>query len=251
MKPDPVVSLRIINNERLRRAAGWAEYRDLGGALAVTSDAPAADSNCIETFATDGRNIESLLDIGFALLRAFDREPAAKLTPLDRPADIAARLERRRMRPAEETASMVYRGAGGFVASPGVTVRVAAPDDALTFAGIAAAGAPKWQRTMLRATTLAAINEPGNTYYIASEGGEPAGTLHMLEDGSTAGLYALATLKARRGHGVATALIARAVADARAHSCEVICLRTAAAGDAERLFASLGFEEAHRNVLWQ
>lgn len=252
MKPDPVVSLQIINNERLRRAAGWADYRDLGGALSLTSDAPLPDLNCIESFTADARTVESLLDVGFALLRAFDREPAVKLTPLDRPRDLAQRLQRRRMVVIEESVSMVHRGDTPSAALGGdVGVRVAAPEDAQAFADLASAGGPKWMRALMRSTTLASVNEPGHTFYIGNAGGEPAGTLHMLEDGSTAGLYAISTLKPHRGHGVATALIARAIADARSHTCEIICLRTAAAGDAHRLFESLGFEEAHRSMLWE
>lgn len=252
MKPDPVVSLQIINNERLRRAAGWAEYRDLGGALSLTSDAPVADLNCIESFTTNARAVESLLDIGFALLRAFDREPAVKATPLDQPGDLAKRLARRHMAITEESVAMVHRGAAPSAPPPAdVSVRVVTPDDAIAFADTASAAGPKWMRALMRTTTLASINEPGHTFYVSTVGGEPAGTLHMLEDGSAAGLYALSTLKAHRGHGIATALLLRAIADARMRTCDFICLRTAAGGDAHRLFESLGFEEAHRSLLWE
>src|SRR4051812_9562625 len=110
MKFDPAVSLRTINNERLRRSLGWGEYRDLGGALAFTSDAPLPDLNRIESFTTDERRLEGLLDIGFALLRAFDCQPAVCVTPLDRPKSLSAALKKRGLVISETSVTMVFRG---------------------------------------------------------------------------------------------------------------------------------------------
>jgi len=248
---DPSVSLRLINNERLRRSLGWGEYRDLGGALALTSDAPVPDLNRIESFVTDERHVEALLDVGFALLRAFDREPAAFVTPLDRPESLGEHLRRRGLAPGERTVSLVCSDD----ATPGranrdIEVRRAGPDDATTFANIVAAGAPKWARSLTLAGTLAGVHDPGSTFYVAYDGGEPAGTLHLLRDGATAGLYAVATLKAHRRRGVCSTLLAAAVSDARDAGCDVVGLRTAAEGDARRLFEAAGFSPAHESVLW-
>jgi hypothetical protein len=44
--------------------------------------------------------------------------------------------------------------------------------------------------------------------------------------------------------------MARAIGDAQAAACDVICLSTASGGDAERLYAGLGFERAFESVLW-
>ncbi len=251
MNFDPVVSLRIINNERLRRSLGWAEYRDLGGALALTSDAPIPDLNCIESFATDERHIESLLDIGFALLRAFDQASAAFVTPLDRPASLAEHLVRRGLAIRERSVSMLFRGVASAVrTSPDVRVRRAEPSDAATFANIVAAGAEKWARRLMLSSTLGSMLEPGHTFYVGEIDGQPAGTVHLLRDGGTAGIYAVATLKAYRRRGVSSTLIARAVRDAQAAGCDVIGLRTDAHGDARRLFSALGFEPAHESALW-
>jgi ribosomal protein S18 acetylase RimI-like enzyme len=247
---DPVVSLRIINNERLRRAQGWGEYRDLGGVLAVTSDAPLDDLNCLETFTTDEQRVDALLDIGFALLRAFDRDPAVHLTPLDRPAGIDERLRRRRLAAAARSASMVHRDGAPAAPHADVDVRVAGPEDARAFADVHSAGSERWMKRMALSSALAGILEPGNRFYIAYIDGQPAGTTHLLMDGGTAGIYAVATLKAYRNRGVATTLLARAVADAREGGCDVIALRTAAEGDAMRLYESLGFALAHESVLW-
>jgi ribosomal protein S18 acetylase RimI-like enzyme len=248
---DPAISLRLINNERLRRSHGWGTYRDLGGALAFTSEAPTADSNCIEGFTTDDARVEGLLDIGFALLRAFDREPAVCVTPLDRPESLAERLGRRGLTPTERTVTLAFgAGATPGPTNPDVEVRRATPDDAPAFAAIVSAGAPRWARTLILSSALEAVPEAGNTHYLGLIDGQAVGALQLLVDGATAGIYATATLRAHRQRGVCSALLAAAVADARAAGCDVIGLRTAAEGPARHLFQSRGFTLAHESVLW-
>lgn len=250
---DPAVSLRILHNERLRRAGHWCDYVDLHGALVCSSDAPLADVNHLETFTTDRRHLDALLDIGFSLLRAYDRPPAVLLTSLDRPPAIEKALRQRRMREGERTVAMALRGdaSGGAPLAPAVDVRVATADDVLTVRDIVApAAAPAWMRRMLRAAIIGSMSEPWHTFYLGSLDGQTAGTLHLLREGTTAGIYALATLRAQRRRGVATALLARAIADARGAGCDLITLRTASDGDARRLSGRLGFELAHEQVLW-
>ncbi|MDP9236912.1 MAG: GNAT family N-acetyltransferase [Chloroflexota bacterium] len=251
MKFDPVVSLRTINNERLRLSLGWGEYRDLGGALALTSDAALHDLNRIESFTTDERRLDGLLDIGFALLRAFDCAPAVCVTPLDRPATLPLCLAKRGLSLLETSVTMVFRGdADAIRTNPEVEVRHAAPDDAMAFRDVIAGPSNKWLRKLMLASTIESMQHAGHTFYIGSTDGQPAGTLHLLIDHQTAGLYAVHTSKSQRKAGVASTLLAAAIADAQAAGCDVIGLRTAADGDARRLFDALGFEVAHENQLW-
>jgi ribosomal protein S18 acetylase RimI-like enzyme len=250
MAYDPVVSLRSINNERLRRSLGWAAYRDLGGALACTSDAPMPDSNRLESFTSDERRIDGLLEVGFALLRAFDCAPAVCVTPLDRPASLTEHLQRRGLRVEERSVSMVFHGdAGAIRINPAVQVRRAGPDDAMAWRDLAAGSRP-WMRRLVLAGTHEAMQHPGSTFFIGSIDGQPAGTVQLLVDSGTAGIYAVSTLKSQRRRGVCSTLMAAAVREAQAQKCDVITLRTAAAGDARKLFTALGFEAAHENVLW-
>lgn len=246
---DAAVALRIINNERLRTAQGWGEFRDLGGALAVTSDAPVAGLNCIRDFATEEPRVEYLLDVGFALLRAFDRFPAVELTPLDRPQSIAAHLDRRLLRPTETRVTMVFVGdPAGIRVNPEVTVRVATADDVRTFAEIHSGG-EAWVKRLSLAATMSAMLDDGNMFYLGEIDGRPAATLHLLRDGATAGIYAVATAKKQRGRGLATTLMARAVADARAAGCDVIALSTSDAGNVA-LYEAAGFAPAYESILW-
>lgn len=247
---DAALALRMITNSRLRTAQGWGEYRDLRGALAVTSDAPISGLNCIGDFTTDERNVESMLDIGFALLRAFDREPAAELTPLDRPASIAEHLGRRGLTIENRRSWMVFRGdADAIATNSDIEVRVAEPDDVRMFAAIHG-GSETWVKRLSISTTLTGMLEPGNTFYLGCIDGQPVATLHLLRDGSTAGIYAVGTMKAHRRRGVSTTLIARAIRDAHAAGCDVVCLSTDAGGYAETLYAKLGFERAFESQVW-
>jgi ribosomal protein S18 acetylase RimI-like enzyme len=254
MTLDPATSLRIINNQRLMRATHRGEYRDLGGALAITSDAPVPAWNCIEAFTTDDRRIDALLDIGFALLRAFDQPPAARLTPLDLPPAIESRLRERSLSPEAHQTSMIFRGnPPGVRASADIDIRVASPDDARAYAAIEAqVTAPKerWAKGFLLGAALANVLDPQQTFYIAHAAGEPVGVALVVREGDVAGLYSIATLKAHRRRGVASTLIVRAIADAQRDGATLICLECDSNSDAVRLFASLGFEPAHEASLW-
>ncbi len=249
MTYDAAVALRMVTNNRLRTAQA-CEYRDLGGALAVTSDTPIPALNALVDFNTDERAIDGVLDIGFALLRAFDCDPAAEVTPLDRPQSVARHLRARGLLPASSRAWMLFRGdAAAMRTNPDVAARVAGPDDAATFASIHA-GDEKWMKKFSLAGTLTAMHDDGSTFYIGELEGRAAGVLHLLRDGATAGLYAATTVRLLRRRGVCSTLMARAVADARSAGCDVICLSAAADSDAERLYRSLGFERVFESVLW-
>ena len=249
MTYDAAVALRMVNNNRLRTAHA-CEYRDLGGALAVTSDTPIPALNALTDFSTDERNIDGVLDVGFALLRAFDCAPAAEVTPLDRPLSLAARFKARGLRPSGTRAWMIFRGdVAAIRTNTDVDVRVAEPDDATTFASIHG-GDEKWMKRLSLAGTLTGMPEVGNTFYIGYLDGRAAGVLHLLRDGATAGIYAATTIKPLRRRGVCSTLIARAIADAQTAGCDVVCLSTAADSDAERLYRAVGFERVFESVLW-
>jgi ribosomal protein S18 acetylase RimI-like enzyme len=250
MTYDAAVARRMLNNDNLRCAQGWCEFRDLGGALAATSDAPIPDLSALLDFDAGDREIESVLDVGFALLRAFDCPPAARVTPLDGPPSLADRLASRGLRPSPGRSWMAFAGDPAAIrVNADVDVRIAAPDDAARFASVHA-GSEKWLKRLSLQTTLTGMIEDGNTFYIGYADGQSAGACHLLRDGATTGIYAVGTAKPFRRRGICSTLIARAIADARAAACDVICLSTTSNGDAERLFHRLGFARAFESVLW-
>ena len=107
---DAALARRMLNNRNIRAAHGWAEDRDIGGALAITSDAPIPALNCLLDFDAREAALDSLLDIGFALLRAFDLGPAVEVTPLSRPTSLPAHLERRLLEVTERQSWMNFEG---------------------------------------------------------------------------------------------------------------------------------------------
>ena len=249
MSFDAALALRIRRNERLRTAQGWGDFHDIGGALVVTSDAPIHGLNCIGDFTADQHRAEYLLDVGFALLRAFDRDPAVELGPLDRPLSLREHVARRGLRLSGGRVVMAHDGSTPASSAPGIDVWPISPDDARTFAEIHSGGA-RWVRQLSLRTTLGAMLDDGNTFYLAYVDGQAAGTLHLLCDEGIAGIYAVATLKAHRGRGVATALLRRAIRDARATGCETIALSTDRENQAQRLYAANGFVPLYETAMW-
>jgi len=247
---DAAVARRMLNNRNLRITHGWGDIRDLRGALAVTSDAPIAGLNSLHAFDVRERDLEALLDVGFALLRAFDRDPAVEVTPLDRPKTLRRRLARRRLSCASQGSWMAHdHAAPPIVLNQDVEVRLAEPDDIRAFASIVGGGAA-WARRLCAATASNAMQQRGNYYYLGCLDGVPVSTLHLLVDGATAGVYAVNTLRAHRRKGVSSTVMARAIADARAAGCDVICLGCEANSTAERLYVKQGFERTFTSDLW-
>src|SRR5437899_10378283 len=121
----------MLHNDRLRGGLDdWRDQRDIGDALVTIVDAPVADLNCLADFTSNDRHIDSLLDIGFALLRAFDREPAARVGPLDRPKSLTKRLQQRRLEIVSRRSWMRLRDDPPNIAvNRDVVVRVAMHED--------------------------------------------------------------------------------------------------------------------------
>jgi GNAT superfamily N-acetyltransferase len=247
---DAVLSLRIINNQRLFRATHRGEYRDLGGALCITSDSPQEEWNCLEGFTTNERMAESLLDVGFSLLRAFDRPPAVRLTPLDRPRKIGARLQRRGLVQQRREVAMALLGAANDVAlNRDVSVQRVQPDDVRAFVDVEAGSRSGPERRLLLQAAFANINDPAHVFLLAELAGEPVGVALVLRDGAMAGIYSVKTSRAQRRKGVATALMVRAIEVARDEGADTVCVETGTA-DPMRLFSRLGFSEVHASALW-
>ena len=79
------------------------------------------------------------------------------------------------------------------------------------------------------------------TCYLAEIDGGCVGTGLMNRQGQLAGIHAITTTPAARGRGVATAVIARMVADAAAHPCAAVCLQTGKGDGADFLYLRMGF----------
>ncbi len=79
------------------------------------------------------------------------------------------------------------------------------------------------------------------TCYLAEIDGGCAGTGLLNRQGQLAGVHAITTTPAARGRGVATAVVARMVADAAAQGCAAVCLQTGKGDGADLLYQRMGF----------
>lgn len=260
MKFDAVTSLKVVNNQRMMVATHRGEYRELGGALALTSDLTHPRFNCLEGFTTDIHRLESLLDVGFSLLRAFDRPASVRLSPLDLPANIGERLARRGLIETGRDVAMVLGDDPAAAAgATGADIRIVRcdPENASAWATLhlQAAGLPSHVKPLLLGATLANVLDPDHAFYMASApddvDGQYVATLLAVREAETTGLYSIATLKSYRRRGIATALSRRAIADAGASGATCICLEVASDNaPALRLYEALGFRAAHETVQW-
>jgi GNAT superfamily N-acetyltransferase len=77
----------------------------------------------------------------------------------------------------------------------------------------------------------------------------------LLGDGAGGGVFMVEdvyTTPARRGEGLASALVRTAVAAAHGEGAELLFLPTTAGGPAHRLYAALGFEDlAHTSMFFR
>lgn len=128
-----------------------------------------------------------------------------------------------------------------------VQIEVVRDNDTLAKAAEVNAGAyhlPPDAAAYMRTVMMAALHDPAVRVYLARLHGIPAGTLTLVLKAGVAGLYGLGTLPEYRGHGVATALLVRAVFDAGALGFRTAVLQ--APPGAGGLYRRLGFETYFR-----
>ncbi|HBN09854.1 MAG TPA: hypothetical protein DD435_14815 [Cyanobacteria bacterium UBA8530] len=92
----------------------------------------------------------------------------------------------------------------------------------------------------LRQANMHNLGNPDQSFYVASLG-EPVGTALLLVHEGIGGIYAVTTLEAFRKKGIGTALLKRAILDARARGCHTITLQVDEGSYAETLCRKLGF----------
>lgn len=98
----------------------------------------------------------------------------------------------------------------------------------------------RWHPWLRKANHRNLDNE-GQNFYVAYVDGKPVGTTLLVLTKGLAGIYAVATLAESRKQGVGSALMERAIADARKRQCELITLQVAEGSYAESLYKKLDF----------
>ncbi|MEA3197699.1 MAG: hypothetical protein QOF32_1751 [Gammaproteobacteria bacterium] len=186
-----------------------------------------------------------------SVVESFDDRPFSWwLGPEDRPGNLSARLEAAGLSDVESETAMRLDliGHGPTAAqSEGFAIRRATtPVDLAHFAAIIAANwSPPDEHVARFYEQTAAVALQGDCplrFFVGYAEGEPVATceLTIAPDG-VAGLYSIATLRAFRGRGFASAMTAHALAVARALGMREAALQ--ASSDGLGVYARLGFRK--------
>ena len=184
-----------------------------------------------------------MIDSALDYFRERDFECAFTLSPLDRPSDLAERLERRGFSLAMQAVAMRCDRAVQPVV-PGA-IRIEEPDPGRY---------EIWAETMCRSFDFPAdvgvlgrrvLDIPEVRLYLATVDGKPAGTALLYTECGVGCVDFVGTLPEYRRRGVASALTARAVADSHAMGNRWTGLEVAAGSAAESVYRRIGFRPVH------
>ncbi len=103
---------------------------------------------------------------------------------------------------------------------------------------------------MFRALVSENCGPENSRLYLGRFRGEPVSTLYLFFEGEEGGVNMVSTRADVRGKGLATAMVARAVADARSLGVRLLSLETRWGGAPERLYAKLGFSTIARHEVF-
>ncbi len=225
-----------------------AELLVNGEMIRVSTDVAYPLMNFVARPRFDRRQLDERIE---SLLRYFGERRVPFLVylhPSALPQDLALHLERRGLHRWGIQDGMALERLNPKVrTNHDVQVQVARDVDALGKAAGVQAGAfhqPPNAAAHMRAVMLTALYDPAVYVYLAYLHGIPAGSLILVLKAGVAGLYGLATLPEYRGHGVATALMVRAIFDASALGFPTAVLQ--APPGAVSLYRRLGFETYFR-----
>ncbi len=221
--------------------ASWCDNQDLNGALAFSHDRAAMDFfHRVVQVNVDDTQVDTLIDDALRLFQQKKYDCMFTLSPLDRPTDLGERLERRGFTEGMLASAMVY--APSTAPPPPQTVAEinVSPDSEYDL----------WAEVMCRGfghtQTMGEIGRdvlivPEVRRYLARVDGAPAGTTLVYSQFGMDYVDHVATLSEHRRKGVASAMIARAVADSQAMGNRWTTLETATGSNAERIYQRQGF----------
>jgi ribosomal protein S18 acetylase RimI-like enzyme len=130
----------------------------------------------------------------------------------------------------------------------GLEIHELAPEAAHEHATTAASGFEMPVELFLQMITPALLRLPGIRSYIGLVNGEPVATVMGVALGDFVAIFNVATPRAHRGQGYATALTARAVADGRRNGAEWAWLQSSPQGYG--VYERLGFRTIERWDSW-
>jgi GNAT superfamily N-acetyltransferase len=193
--------------------------------------------------------LEKLVDEVEAHFEAYEQRPCFRLNQLTQPDSLENLLVKRGYENKTSMASMTLDSNSELLNIPGAinTRRLKSEAEIALFSRIQKDGfggslGAEWD-AWFHETNLRTSQRDDHRFYLAEFEGEPAGvSLALYTAGGVCGIYAVATIEAYRKRGIARAMFAHVIADAREAGHDLVTLCTALDGPAERAFERLGFE---------
>ena len=224
--------------------ASWCDSHDLGGATAFShEEVKVAMLHRVVQIRVPGTMVDTMIDRALAHFRERDFDCAFTLSPLDRPGDLAERLQGRGFSLESQAVAMLCdRDVRPFRSD---SVEVEEFDQGLY---------EVWATTMCRSFdfpdevgTLGrrVLDIPEVRLYLAYVNREPAGTALLYSKFGLGCVDFIGTLPRYRRRGVASAVTARAVADSQAMGNRWTGLEVVAGSAAERVYTRVGFRPIH------
>lgn len=235
---------RIFENHWNEFRARWCDSTDLGGARAYSHDeVKAVMFHRVAQIDVAGEEADRLIDAAVRFFREKQYDCLFTLSPLDRPADMAERLRQRGFELALLPVAMLCDRLAGPDSAEGVEVETAGGGRYGTWAEIMCTcfGNPPEVEEVGRSVLCV----PEVRLYLASRRGEPAGTALLYSRNGIGYIDAVGTLPEHRRCGVASATVARAVADSQALGNRWTTLEVECESPAERVYRRLGFRRMH------
>ena len=235
---------RTFENHWNEFRARWCDSTDLGGARAYSHDTvKAVMFHRVARVDVPEGEVDRLIDDTVRFFREKQYDCLFTLSPLDRPADMAERLRQRGFELALLPVAMLCEQLARPVSAEGVEVEIAGAGCYDTWADIMCAcfGNPPQAGEVGRPVLCV----PEVRLYLASRRGEPAGTALLYSRNGIGYIDAVGTLPDHRRCGVASAVVARAVADSQALGNRWTALEVECESPAERIYRRLGFRRMH------
>lgn len=231
-----------------RRLAGMRVIR--GAVTVVDSGLPCDTFNCILAARVSVGMADAVIESALSHFRTAGRPFSWWVGPADSPADLGSRLEAAGLRPAEAELAMSARLDAALSAAapapPELSIeRVASRAQLTDFAAVNAANWSPPDENVVRFYDLAASSLLSAVsplrYFVGRVDGAPVATVELAIGGGVAGIYNVATRAAFRRRGYASAVMARALEEARAAGLRTAVLQ--AAPDGIGVYRRLGFSE--------
>lgn len=229
---------RVFESVWIAFRSRWCERTALNGALAFSHDQIKITMfHRVLQVNVDEERVDGMIDDALAFFEEKGYVCAFTLSPLDRPADISRQLQDRGFEYTMQGAAMLCDEVIAPETSAPILVEESVIDDQWINIACNAFDLPPETAPLARST----LDASQIRLYLAAHAGVPAGAALLYSQFDLGYVDLVGTLPEHRRKGIASALVARAVADSQAMGNRWTALEVASKSPAERIYTRLGF----------